>query len=464
MGLLPFRNAADYRQRRVLCEVSALLLWLLDEPQFAPHATAIEQHSAVAASLVRLLAPGVEAAATALQPPTEQGSAERNKWKWQDVKGLAVVLAAQPLAAALASHLAADGPGIGTNALQLLQPACQLLSWAPLDSWAEPAGEQPAALVDACWLLIHAVSGILMRSTGCESSIWFSPRAQRASQLLLQLPEHLTPLLLWREKADEPSPAAVLACTADAMSQALKLLLWLALPPADINVLLGRPVDSLPEWQPWCAAASALLRSLPALAELAQRCGGELPRAVAGLVGSSFPLSSGAGQVATCYAFSCNTTACGRTPQLAALCHATFQLHTDMCRAVHWSQTAQPHGVFEPALLLALSCAMTAAAQVPSALPATAAWLPAMAAAHCEAVQTLLSVPGRVQQLAAGQPITIERSIAALAAALAALPQPAALDARLPVLLAEMTAASLQVGKGVASRHCRKAQPEWQSA
>ena len=448
----------------MLCEVSALLRWLFDEPQFAPHAAAIEQHSAVAASLVRLLAPGVEAAATALQPPAEQRSAERSKWKWQDVKGLAVVLAAEPLAAGLSAHLTADGPGIGANALQLLQPACQLLSRAPLDSWAEAAGEQPAALVDACWLLVHAVSAVLTGSAGCESSIWFSPRAQRASQLLLQLPERLTTLLLWREKADEPSPAAVLACTADAMSQALKLLLWLALPPADTKVLLGRPVDSLPEWQPWCTAGSALLRSLPALAELAQRCGGELPRAVAGLAQSSFTLSGGAGQVVSCYAFSCNCTACGPTPQLASLYHAAFQLQTDVCRAVHWSQTAQLAGRGDAALLQALSSSLLAVARVRSAWPATAACLPAMAAAHCEAVQTLLSVPQRVQQLAAGQPIIIETSIAALAAALAAVPQPAALDPGLPVLFAEMTAASLQVGKVVASKHCRKGKPRWQSS
>ena len=423
---------------------------LFAAPDFAAHSAAIQKNSYLTAGLAQLLAPAFQAASVELQLPAGRRLVRRGGWTLAEAGTLAAVLAVEQLHAGVSAHLTADGPGIGANALQLLQPACQLLSLALPDRRAEAAGEQLLVL-DGCWLLIRAVSTVLASTHNCMGSCWFEQRAQRLSQLLLQLPDWLVPYIRRRTQATNQPPASILPCILGAMAQALKLLLWLARPPADPMVLQGRPIESLPNWQPWCAAASAMLRSLPALAELAQRSGGDLPGAVTGLVGSSFKFASGVAQSVQYWAATCSSVewAAGTSPPLGGLCHATFQLHTDVCRAVHWSRTAQPPGVFEPALLLALSCAMAAAAQVPSALPATAAWLPAMAAAHCAAVQTVCGPPERMQQLIAAPPAVLRSSIEALAVALAALPQAAAADNELSVLLARQTVASLQVRDSV---------------
>lgn len=109
-------------------DLAAICSYLLLTPELQNHAAAIGQDPTLSASLVRLLAPTFQAASIVVQLPLERRSARYADWGWADMGSLATVLAAEQLRAGLAAHLAADGAGVGNHTLQLLLPACQLVS------------------------------------------------------------------------------------------------------------------------------------------------------------------------------------------------------------------------------------------------------------------------------------------------------------------------------------------------
>lgn len=428
---------------------------LLSAPEFAPHAAALQQDGRIAAGLVRHLAPAFHAAVVSLLLPPEQRSAQHSGWTLSDARCSAAVMSADGMRTGLAAHLAAGGPGLGSNALQLLQPACQLLCGMLLDGLAGAPADQ-AALHDACWCVLDAVASLLTSAQDSVGSLWLSERAQRVSQLLLQLPTQLVSLLRLRERLSasgrKPRVETARAYAMQATASVLHLLVRLAQPPHDPRLLGGRHASDLPEWQPWCAAASTALRSLPALAELVQQSGGELASAVAVLAVSSFKFASSVAQNMHYQ----NALLASQAPEATSLGTATYHLHSDCCRAVHWGLHALPAGCYEAALLSALGSALVAAAPVPLwriGHQTTAPWLGSMAAAQCVAMQVLLPALEHEQQLKATAPTVVDTALQALAAALAACPQATTFGPELPSLLAQLTTASLQVSKQQGRQH-----------
>ena len=385
--------AADQSVKEiVLSNLGRICGHIVSSPDFAPHAAAIEQDAPLAASLVRLLAPAFQAAAIALQLPLEQRSAQHKDWSVMDASRLAVALSAESLRAGLAAHLAADGPGIGRSMLQLLQPACQLLTHLP--GSPEGTAMQNLALVDGCWRVLGAVSAAAL---SCSASQWrqgncsWNEAAERASRPLLQLLPQLVPLLLWREQQQEAGGSEAFVQSAsialESCRSAVQVLIWLTDMRAKA-VWAGAPLGALD--LPWCAAASGVLRSLPALSELVQRRGAMLRDAAQSLT----PLLS----LFAVGAASCTCTEAGhlvrrsskQDPQLAQLSAAVFQLHTDCCRAAHCSSDPLLGAIPPADLIRAMSYAMLAADSLASVLAGSAP-LKAMATAHC----TLHTAPRR---------------------------------------------------------------------
>lgn len=221
-------------------------------------------------------------------------------------------------------------------------------------------------------------------------------------------------------------------------------------------VWAGAPLGALD--LPWCAAASGVLRSLPALSELVQRRGAMLRDAAQSLTPLLSLFAVGAASCTCREAGHLVRRSSKQDPQLAQFSTAVFQLHTDCCRAAHCSSDPLL-GVIPPAnLIRTMSHAMLAADSLAS-VPAGSAPLKAMATAHCATVRWLLSSPGRVQELASGLAslVTVPMTMIGLAAALCTCPQAASLDNELPTLLAQLIDESVQVRAqrfGVGRRRC----------
>lgn len=424
---------------------------MLSTLDFEAHTAAIAQNAALATGLVHLFAPTFQAAVIAVQLPAERRSAQHAGWSWADVGTLVEVLSAEPLAAGLSVHLGPDGPCIGRSAMQLLQPACQLLDqdW-PLGSDAGTPAEQ-SVLVSSCWALVRAVCAELhsrIASQQQQQGGWpWDDRAQRATLLLLRLLPRLAPLLLWLGQLRGPDVEAGFASSAAGMIASCSAVFDLLASLSDMRLarlfLTIGPAGEPSDVPPWYAAASAMLRSLPALADVAQQSGGQLPSAVTSLAHCAFQFAAGTVPHPVVWK-TCSGDA-SLDPDLVALSAAVYQLHSDACRAVHWSQQALAGGGFELPLFGTLSRLMLLALQLPSQPAASSAWPRPMAAAHCAAIQTLLTDFGRVQQLIDGDAEEAARVTHALAAALAACPQSAAEEPGLPALLNELVAMLVQV-------------------
>lgn len=198
----------------MLRSLGSICRQLLLAPKFDPYADAVGHDSPLAAGLVRLLAPAFQAAAISLLLPIERRAGQHLAWSCDDVYNLAVVLGGPRLAAGMAAHLAAesDGSYIPSAALQLLQPLCQLLSRAPLDSQAGSLNAQ-AAVVGSCWALVGAVCSQLSdriagRLLHGVPDCLFDARAQRTCQQLQQQLPRLVPQLLWRAQLLNAAAAA----------------------------------------------------------------------------------------------------------------------------------------------------------------------------------------------------------------------------------------------------------------
>lgn len=364
-----------------------------------------------------------------------------------DVRQFAVALNCEPLTTALAAHLAAAGPRVSRSALQLLQPACPLLNSAPLGS-EEGTPFQQVGLVRMCWALLHNVCTVLL--DGLVDGLPADAGVQQTSRLLLQVPLWLVPLLQWhvelllqtgQELFQDAAVTAMQSC-----GKALALLSSMAVasmkPAAD-----GEQPCSLAAPLPYLTAASAMLRSLPGLMDFAQRHGSMMRRCADWFVGNVAnavcDIASGA---AAGMKSSLHLSNLGDDPSFDCFSAAVFQLHTQFCRAAHWSQAALPEGSAGISLLAALN-ALLQAAGIAHSLAAAKGTSPLgpMSAAHSVAVQVLLSGPGQARQLASSDAPACQATAGSLAAALATCPQPATLDPELPALLAQLTSASVQV-------------------
>lgn len=416
-----------------LAEVCYALLYPAQNLDFSSHAAAVQQDGSLGAGLVRLLAPAFQAAAIALQLPAEHRSSQHVAWSSRHVLSLAGVLSCNAVRAGLEVYLAADGPGIGRNALQVLQPACQLLSRVPLDLQAATPAKQ-TEVVFHCFWLVSVLSGLLARSINDQrqQGSWrWDARAQRACDLLLQLLPRAVPLLLWWEPLTGQGRSFSLeeaaGCMAHAMATWAELLeaLW-----APVDAAEPDPQVSLSAVAPWCAAASATLRSLAALAERTQQLDQTLAQTAEGLAAVAI---AAVDQVTTALMEACVQRSSGSSllgDELAQITAAIFQLHTTACRAAHFSPAAWQLGPDQTPLMPALNALMLAALDLTSSQCAAQHRhsLQPMAVGHCAAVLAWLGTPARVQELAATDADLCTYVACSLAAAMAVCPEAAVLD------------------------------------
>lgn len=336
---------------------------------------------------------------------------------------MAVVLASTPLRSSLVAHLAADGPGIGGNALQLLQPACQILSTAP-----EGMLPEQAQLVNDCWAAVCCLfSTLRILRQQLRGDFWRNKRAQQASRLLLQLLPQLAPMLLWREQLSVEHGFAS-AATSMLTSASIALLLLQDLMDASGTASAAAGSASpVPVLLQLCAAASAVLRSLPAAVELAQRHREQLPQ-----------LAADYGKIAVATAHSAATSMLlfsrqggGDTADATIRAHlstAAFSLHSIACRAVHFCAGTVLFGSLRLDVQRVAAMLLLAARsldQSPPAEPSSTSALPlqGMAAAHCVALRPVPGTPGW-HEAQAGGPAELSSLVAeSLAVALAACPK-----------------------------------------
>lgn len=448
------------RKHDTLCLLGDICCTLLYRPELAAHAIAIQHDGPLATGLVRLLAAAFQAVAVALQLPAEGRSAKHAAWTWSHLENLAYALDATALRGALEAHLASDGHGLSSAALQLLQPTCQLLGRAPYDSRPDEP-DQPSAAICSCCELGGTIGLLLSERVQRQRQHgnWrWNEQAQRTYQLLQQLLPRLVPLLLWREQLqpteDTPLEPALLYMLSGMVGVVrLLLMMTLLLSPA-AGQLPPTSFQSLSAAEGWCAGAADALRSLAVLGQLAQRHEGCIGPATADLARA---IVTGV----ACFASHMNdsTVKVGsmQDPDLKPLCSALFKLHTTACRAAHFSLAAwQIDGLQQPLLLTLSSLLREVTRWVWTAADAEQprlhmSMLKPLAASHLAAVQALLGTPAQARQLATEQPVLAARVADSVALALSVCPEPLLFTPGLPDLFSALTDPLVRVRTAVPS-------------
>lgn len=177
----------------------------------------------------------------------------------------------------------------------------------------------------------------------------------------------------------------------------------------------GVPIDHVPAVLSWCAGAVAALRSLQPLAALASQQE-HLPRNTDALASSLLQLAGTCSWIGGLggrvdadrwlrQAVMLRSASAAQRQELSA---ALFNLHTVACRAVHWAAAGEGGSLLRPwwqqELLHVLGTAKHEAwklGQAAEGAEQQRSHLPAMAAAHWQAVAKLLGSQESVRQLAA---------------------------------------------------------------
>lgn len=406
-----------------MSDFSTICFKLLFRPDFAAHAAALQRSSSLATDVVRLLAPTFQAAAVALQLPPERRSAQHRGWSWTDLSVMAVVLASTPLRSSLLAHLAADGPGIGGNALQLLQPACQILSTAPEGM---PPGQ--TQLVNDCWAAVCCLfSTLRILRQQLRGGFWRYKRSQQASRLLLQMLSQLAPMLLWREQLSvEHGFAGAANSMLTSAFIALSLLQVLTDASGTASAAAGS-ASPMPVLLQLCAAASAVLRSLPTAVELAQRHQRQLPQLAAECGEIAIATVNSAAASMLFFSRLSRSETADATIR-ARLSTAAFSLHSVVCRAMHFCAGTMPSASLRLDVQRVAAMLLLAARRLDQAAPAepsSTAALPlrCMAAAHCVALLSVAGTPGWHEAQTAGPAELSSVVTEALVVALAACPE-----------------------------------------
>lgn len=421
-------------------------------PWFGAVATAVGQNPALAGSLAQLLAPVFQAAARLQQLPAEQ----RGSWRADRLRDVALALSTEALAEGLAAYLAPAEGCISPKALQVLQSVCQLLVAAPGCNAAETGHN--TALIAACWRLVRASCVALIGTQRLRGGYWQDASARQASQLLLPLLQHLPPVLLWLEQAATATSHGTLAADASdawlGCSQAMLVVAELA-HSSGLPGGTACPVSKAADVLSWHTVASAMLRSLPVLADMSQRQPGQLAADLQlyGVTLVTFVNNSFA-NLATAFCTDCSTSVAG---SLADLSTAIYQLHSTVCRALHFGKAwlvgavDQLLGAACSLMLAAVSLRTAAqAAQNPSVPPLH---LQSMSAAHSEALRVEVgpSSPDTVQRMAwqrvwdTQDAVCRDHLVGSLVVALTTCPEIAAFRPELPPLLGSLSNELLQV-------------------
>ena len=434
--------AVGAKKLGALSNMAALCRRMLEDAAFRERAYAENlQGGSLLFRLIAQLLPALPTLAAVLQLPAEQRAARYPHLHWTDASHMAALLARNCLRTQLLAHLTIDlsfSSGFSSGAPRLLQTVCQLVVQAPLQLPADmPAGEHEAALCDfsdlASRILSQLTLVVLTQQRGGSWS-WGERPQQVAEALLAALPGFISLL-----RANAASANEVSCSSGCSLYEAVGLLQALA---RTASAQAGSPFSSQAAAVPWCDAASAALRALPAAIELAKWAGaGAAPQAAFhlkilphSLLMAAQTIAAGVGNLSTWQLASspAGSTACLDFPA------ALFQLHTAACQAAHWMAAREYSWPLQPtpkqALAQSLSATMAAAAQLYAANASQAQpWAATMAAAHWEVQAIVQAVAQAIAGVASDNPfgkpvLELAETVAALARAAALCPAAAALN------------------------------------
>jgi hypothetical protein len=329
----------------------------------APHAAAVQRDASLQRSLLQLLVPLLHASAAALQLPAERRPAE---FHIKSVAQVVYALTAPMLVIPFMERFSPTSAEHSTYAQRVLQSTAQLFVAMP----ASYPPEAPCAPIPVLWshmLLLLGSAGVLVKNSidaHLEQGNTAFSDAQRRN-MLQQLQAALSRLptaLHWAVKDEQLHAAAgpdVLLITCGNIGE-----LWMLLVSQELQANLR---GGWAEVKVFCAASSALLQALPhasALAGLAatgvatgsqQHFGDKLTKL---LVTATLLTLQAIKQVAD--------SGPSSAADSAAAAEALWQLHTTLCRCIHYSAAAPAAGIRFDKLLLSLGYCMQVAEMVSS--------------------------------------------------------------------------------------------------
>jgi hypothetical protein len=357
-----------------------------DEELLGPHALALQRDIGLQRSLVQVLIPALHAAAVAMQLPPDRRPCNVS---WHTIMRVVDALMSAALDEQFKEQLASSA-GISTVAQRVMQSTCRLLAAAPASCPDELTSSNFAALWHNLAALLGLTCSIQQQQQQQRGTSVPDAQRQKAVRLLLQALSRLPTALQVAADCQQDVAGCPLAKDAlDMWRMLLSMMDHLRVQEPGLSaddriaaangVCAFHTIDSLADVPAWCSAGKALLQALPQVATVAalaqqHQLAGEQPDAAivpTTQMGSSISIT--ASSIVDEVVRYCGTLASGG-PWSAAACAASgealWQLHTALCRCIHWiaagslATAAMPVGL--PSLVL------NAAACVSAATPAAA--------------------------------------------------------------------------------------------